>query len=590
MNQATRLQNCTALSLSWRLIGVLVQSIVWTLLIFASSSAAPGRIFYSGPSPLFPVARADNGQFLGPPLNKVIADFNGDGYDDAIYFLFADQLRTPNGVPTPIVILLNDRQGGFYDGTSEIIAGPPPKAMWVRNFLVADFNGDSRPDFFACNHGPEVPQDDSSKWPGEQNLLFLSAGDGKLHNFTTTHLPQIKDYSHGCAAADVDGDGDIDIWVNNLGPGTGGPIAPYLMLNDGTGRFTIVAQGGPSSWLPHVGFNGRLPEELGRSWTGYTTFFADIDNDGDPDLILWAVKFFNGTNETRMVVLINDGTGRFSISAPNVLPFPPFGGEGSVGHTVAEDLNLDGYIDFIIAVSAPGSAGLGRYFQVLINNGNGTFSDQTATRLPGQSEALKNGLNPPFPFLADLDGDGHLDFLTKFFADNFTGNTFFAAQEEWKTEFYRNDGKGFFTPLPERRYFNIHPLFLSLDVDGDGVTDFVNPIWFFSGQTWTSLIKAIRIPTKAVDLDADGDGKADIAVYRSGTWFVRLTSNGGVTTAGWGGVPQDVPVPRDYDGDGKTDAAVYRNGAWAILRSSDGGHTIVSWGGAAKDLPVPGRL
>jgi hypothetical protein len=43
-----------------------------------------------------------------------------------------------------------------------------------------------------------------------------------------------------------------------------------------------------------------------------------------------------------MVVLINDGTGRFSISAPNVLPFPPFGGEGGVEHPVAEDLNLDG--------------------------------------------------------------------------------------------------------------------------------------------------------------------------------------------------------------------------------------------------------
>ena len=30
-----------------------------------------------------------------------------------------------------------------------------------------------------------------------------------------------------------------------LGPGTGGRVDPYLMLNDGTGRFTIVAQAGP---------------------------------------------------------------------------------------------------------------------------------------------------------------------------------------------------------------------------------------------------------------------------------------------------------------------------------------------------------
>ena len=63
-------------------------------------------------------------------------------------------------------------------------------------------------------------------------------------------------------------------------------------------------------------------------------------------------------------------------------------------------------------------------FRSLIDNGDGTFSDETATRLPGQSEALKNGLNPPFLFLADLDGDGHKDLLAKFFADDYKGNTF----------------------------------------------------------------------------------------------------------------------------------------------------------------------
>jgi hypothetical protein len=177
-------------------------------------------------------------------------------------------------------------------------------------------------------------------------------------------------------------------------------------------------------------------------------------------------------------------------------------------------------------------------------------------------DILRNDVLGPYHFLADLDGDGHKDLLAKFHADFYTGNTW-PNQEDWKTEFYRNDGKGLFTRVPEGDYFNIHPQFLPLDVDGDGITDFVNPIWFFweppfVGQAWTSLIKAIRLPIKPVDLDADGDGKADIAVYRSGTWFVRQTSNGGVTTTGWGGLPQDVPVPRDYDGDGKTDAAVYR--------------------------------
>ena len=86
--------------------------------------------------------------------------------------------------------------------------------------------------------------------------------------------------------------------------------------------------------------------------------------------------------------------------------------------------------------------------------------------------------------------------------------------------------------------------------------------------------------------DYDGDGKADIAVYRDGYWYVLRSSDGGVTALGWGGTAQDVPVPADYDGDGKADIAVFRDGMWYIIRSSDGVTTAVGWGGMAPDKPV----
>ena len=76
-------------------------------------------------------------------------------------------------------------------------------------------------------------------------------------------------------------------------------------------------------------------------------------------------------------------------------------------------------------------------------------------------------------------------------------------------------------------------------------------------------------------IDFDGDGLSDIGVYRDGVWFIRRSLDGGITSVGWGGLPQDRPVPADYDGDGKVDIAVYRDGTWFILRSSDGGQTTV---------------
>ena len=230
----------------------------------------------------------DIGQNGGIGQTVVAADFDGDGDDDVVF---------GNGQV-------------FLGSGSALIHGTDlPVVSPAFSVLAGDFDGDGHPDA-AFPYGTFV-QD--SRFGHLQ--IFLSVRDTGTFVEAPGSPMDLGMFPETMAAADFDGDGDLELAVTEFGN-----RAAHILLNEGDGRLVRVGYAFVRSTYPR----------------GIAT--ADFDGDGHADL---AVGYIVGSdNGGAMSLLLGDGAGGFT----QIDESPRVDGPGPFS-IVAADLNWDGKPD-----------------------------------------------------------------------------------------------------------------------------------------------------------------------------------------------------------------------------------------------------
>ncbi len=188
--------------------------------------------------------------------------------------------------------------------------------------VVEDLDGDGDLDLFFANG--------MHAWPksiGQQNRIYANDGKGVFTDVTAKRLPVLADASSKVDAADVDGDGDVDLFVANRNVSSLGGRQNHLLLNDGKGRFTDASK-------------GRIPLDVDNTWVAV---FADLDLDGDPDLLLQSYSLASTLG--KVVFLENDGKGRFSDKTKQRIP--DIWGMKGLAEPALVDLDQDEDLDLV---------------------------------------------------------------------------------------------------------------------------------------------------------------------------------------------------------------------------------------------------
>ena len=322
-----------------------------------------------------------------------------------------------------------------------------------------DFDGDGDLDIYFPNGAPLPGYSDPSE---PANALYRNEGGRFTEMAAAAGAADPGGYGMGCAAADYDNDGRLDLYVTNFG-------ANAMFRNKGPGFADVTAESalGDTAWGAGCAFfDYDRDGDLDLYITNYVHFdFASVDEDLDP--YLKSTKKPPRGNGARISafpdpgqfpgaedrLLRNDPGGAFADITSHAGMVDTVAIEGRGLGVVAVDYDRDGWPDLYVANDGS------RNF-LYRNRGDGSFEDVAglagvAYGLDGQREA---GMGVD---AGDFDGDGSVDLVVTNF-------------EQEPASLYRNLGSGTFLHfsypagigLPTLRPLSFGLGFLDYDNDG----------------------------------------------------------------------------------------------------------------------------